>query len=72
MIGKVFNYIRYRNLKNYIHTALQVKSKTNLGLQAVLVRINTQVLYRILIILLSNRVFDLCSLAVIVTCGKRE
>ena len=45
---------------------------TNLGLQAVLVRINTQVLNRILIILLSNRVFDLCSLAVIVTCGKRE
>ncbi|CDA66166.1 unknown [Segatella copri CAG:164] len=41
MIGKVFKYIRYRNLKNYIHTALKVKSKTNLSLQAVLVRINT-------------------------------
>ncbi len=37
MIGKVFGTSGTEILKDYIHTALKVKSETNLSFQAVLI-----------------------------------
>ena len=69
MVSEYFNYIGYGNLEYYVHTAFEVKSETNLRFKTLLVRINTQILYRILVILLCHRVFNLCCLTVVVVCG---
>ena len=65
VICQEINNIRYRNLEYNIHTALQVKTKTDLCFKAFLVRVEPQILYRILIILSRNRVFNRCCLTII-------
>ena len=72
MVGQRFEHVGNRHFEDNVHAAFEVKSQTNLGFQAFLIRINPEILHRILVILLCNRVFELCSLAVIVACGKRE
>ena len=72
VIGKHINYVRDRDLKDNVHTALKVESETNLGLKTLLVRINSQILDRVEVVLSRNRVFNLRSLTVVVACGYRE
>ena len=72
VVCQILNYVWDRNLKDDVHTALEVKSETDLSFQALLVRINTQILHRVLVVLLCNGVFNLCRLAVIVVSGSRE
>ena len=72
MISQILYDIWNGDLKDDIHTAFQVKTQANLGLKALLVRIDTQVLDRIFVILLGNWVFNLSSLAVVIARGYWE
>ncbi len=72
VIGQCLDNIGHGNLKDNVHTAFQVKSETDLSLQALLVRINAQIFHRILVILLGNRILYLCRLAVVIARGSRE
>ena len=72
VVGQHVDNVGHGNFKYDIHTALQVKAEPDLCLKALLVRVDTQILDRILVILLRNRVLDLCCLTVIVACRHRE
>ena len=68
MVGKNIDNVGNGNLKNNVHTAFQVKSKTDLCLQALLVRIDAQILHRVLVVLLFDWILYLSCLTVIVVC----
>ncbi len=56
MVSQGLHHVGNRDLKNNVHSTLQVKAKTDLSLQTVLVRIDTEILHGILVILLGNRI----------------
>ena len=70
--AKIKDPIAQQDYKDYVHTALKVKTQTDLSLKAVLIRIDAKILYRILVILLGTRILNLSSLTVIVACSHRE
>ena len=72
MVCEHFDNVRNADFEDYIHTAFKVKTESDLSFQAVLVRIDAEILYRILVVLLGNRILNLGSLAVIVACCYRE
>lgn len=72
MLGKRCHNVRNTYFEDNIHTAFKVKTKSDLRLKAILIRINSEILHRVFVVLLCNRVLYLCNLAVIVACGNRE
>ena len=72
VIGQRLDNVGNRDLKNNVHTALQVKTETNLRFQTLLVGIDTQILHRILIVLCGDGVVQLGGFAVVIACGSRE
>jgi hypothetical protein len=61
VVSQCLDNVGHRNLKNDVHTTLQVQTKSNLGLKALLIAVDTQVFYRILIILLAMGSFSLAA-----------
>ena len=72
MVGKILYNIGNRYLQDNIHTAFKVQTKTNLSFEALLIAVDSQILNRIFVILLSNRILQFCRFAVIILCGNRE
>ena len=72
VVGQNLYHVGYRDFEDNIHTALEVEAEADLSLKAFLVRVDTQILHRILIVLLCYRVFDLCCLRIKVAGGCRE
>ena len=54
VVGQGFNYVGDGNLQDDVHSTLEVQTQTNLCLQAVLIRVDAEVLHGILVILLCH------------------
>ena len=69
VVGQRLNDIGNTDFEDNVHTALQVKAETDLGLQTLLIGINTQILHRVLVVLLCDGILNLGCLTVVVVCG---
>ena len=72
MIGQCFDYVRNANLKDNVHTSLQIEAQTDLCLQTFLIRVDTKILHRVLVILLGNGIFQFGCLTIIIARSYRE
>ena len=72
VVGQHFYDIGNGDFQNHVHTTLQVESETDLRLQTVLIGVDTQILHRILVVLLFDGIFYFGGLLVIVARGCRE
>ena len=72
VVGEVLHYVGNTHFEDNVHTALEVKTQTDLCLKALLVGVEPKELNRVLVILLCNWILNLRSLAVIILCGSRE
>ena len=72
VVGEVLEYIRNAHFKDDVHTALEVKTETDLCFETLLIRVDAKILHGVLVVLLCDRILYLRSLAVIVLCGSRE
>ena len=72
VVGENLHHVGYRDFEDDIHTALEVKAQTNLSLKAFLVRVDTQILHRVLVVLLCDWVLNLGCLRIKVAGRCRE
>ena len=72
VVGECLDDIGHAHFEDDIHAAFEVKTESDACLKALLVRVDAEILHRILVVLLCNGIFNLRCLAVIVLCGNRE
>ena len=72
VVGENLHHIGYRDFEDNVHTAFEVEAEADLGLKAFLVRVDAQILHRVLVVLLCDGVLDLCCLGIIVAGCCRE
>ena len=69
VVSEHFYYVRHRYLQYHVHTTFQVEAQSDLSFQTSLVRIDAQILHRVFVLLLCNRIFQLCCLAIVIASG---
>ena len=72
VIGEHVNDIGHGDLEDHVHTTLQIKAEADLCLQTVLIRVDSQVLHRVFVVLLCYGVSQFGSLLVVVARGSRK
>ena len=72
VVSECLDNVGHAHFKDNIHTALEVKAQSDLCLETLLIRVDSEILHRVLVVLLRYRIFQLSGLAVIIFCGKRE
>ena len=72
VIGEHVNDIGNGDLEDHVHTTLQIKAEADLCLQTVLIRVDSQVLHRVFVVLLCYGVSQFGSLLVVVARGSRK
>ena len=72
MVGEVLHYVGNTHFEDDVHTALEVKTETDLCLKAFLIGVQPEELHGVLVVLLCDGILYLRSLAVIILSGGRE
>ena len=72
VVSEDVDNVGHADLEYHVHTALQVEAQTDLCFQTLLVGVVSEILHGVFVVLLSDRVAELCCLAVIVACGNGE
>ena len=72
VVGERLDNVGHADFQDDVHTALQIQTEPNLGLQTLLIGVSAEVLHRILVILLLLLCLQLCNLPVVVVRSYRE